>query len=104
MAADRYRPFPNSLTYMAWLERNCCRCANYVPDSEIDSGDGCPIEEALAFASIDDGTISVDVAERMGYAGACKSWLPNEEAQKAAARAATLPLFPELEEEVRRGR
>lgn len=102
----RYRPFPNGTSYMDWIERNCGTCERYVPDSQVDSGDGCVIEESLAFACIDDGTISADIAERMGYAGEvhaprCKSWAPNAEAsemmQRAAARAATLPLFPEID-------
>lgn len=67
---DRYRPFSNGTEFHMWLYSNCCRgekgCRNYRPDA-TSSCDGCPIEVAVAFGSIDDGTIPARIGLRGGW-------------------------------------
>lgn len=50
---------------MDWNERNCCHCRKYVPDSI--QGEGCPIEEQIAYAAMTDGKVPEEFAIRMGY-------------------------------------
>lgn len=68
-ATDRYRPFSNGTEYGMWLETNCMRgergCRKYKPEASS-SRDGCPIEVAVAMASIGDGCIPARIALRGG--------------------------------------
>jgi hypothetical protein len=59
---NRQRPFSNGGQFMDWCASNCDRCVKSFND-----GGECDIEEALFIASIDDGTVSEDIARRMGY-------------------------------------
>jgi hypothetical protein len=62
----RTQPFSNGTEFMIWRERNCDRCKK---DMEIIAGEyisHCDIEDALSFASVTDGMISNEIAERMG--------------------------------------
>lgn len=56
------RPFANGFEYYAWIERNCGRCVRFTPEPT------CEIEEALALACLGTGTISREIADRVGYA------------------------------------
>ena len=69
--SDRYRPFHCGSQFADWEEANCCRCVKY---DNIDSGmkvidpvSDCEIFNALIEACCDDGTVSADIAQRMGY-------------------------------------
>ena len=63
---NEVRVFSNGTEYMAWNNANCCECARYhVVDGEVVEP-VCPLEEALSLASIDDGTVSHEMAGRMG--------------------------------------
>lgn len=64
--SDKNYPFSNGTQYMDWQESNCCTCAKYRPD-ETDEEKCCPIEYALSFAAIDDGSVTDEIARRMGY-------------------------------------
>lgn len=67
---DPYRPFSNGEEFRYWTARNCQRgeggCRRYKPDAES-SKSGCPIEVALARASISEGTIPAKTALRGGF-------------------------------------
>lgn len=49
---------------MDWEAINCGRCKKAAPAEELPT---CDIEYALGEALIDDGTVSEDIAERMGH-------------------------------------
>lgn len=67
---DPYRPFSNGTEHMWWLESNCCRgekgCRKYRPEA-TSSRHGCPIEVAVALASMTDGKIPARIALRGGW-------------------------------------
>lgn len=71
-AKKNVRPFSCGTQDIDWQDRNCCRCAR-LPDGfweqywKMESG--CEIFDALSFAAVDDGTITEEIAERMGYVG-----------------------------------
>jgi hypothetical protein len=58
---DRHHPFHCGTQYLDWENRNCCRCAKYSDDASK-----CDLMQALAQACFDDGTVSTDVAGRIG--------------------------------------
>lgn len=57
MSKNRVSIFSNGSQYMDWMDRNCCECAKEV----------CEYQRAISVAAIDDGTISNEIAKRMGY-------------------------------------
>ena len=61
---NRQRPFSNGGQFMDWCASNCDRCV--LGNANRESG-ACDIEQALALAYLDDGTVSEDIARRMGY-------------------------------------
>jgi hypothetical protein len=64
---DNIRPFSNGEEFRAWLNRNCHQdCRHYNPNAES-SRHGCPIEVALAKASVSDGTIPAHIGLRGGF-------------------------------------
>ena len=64
-----------------WMNRNCCRCKKY-PETEDElyrlvkdePGKLCPIDVAVSRAAIDDGTVSPEIAKRIGYKPMYYSW------------------------------
>ena len=70
--SEQHRPFSNGSQYMDWEESNCNRCSKGAPP-DADSYDGmrCDIQRALAEACFGDGTVPVQIAERMGYLDHC---------------------------------
>ena len=67
--SEGVRPFGNGTEFMAWTERNCDRCGKgmlYDEDTEAVEF-RCPVEEALHGADADDGSMSTEMAARMGY-------------------------------------
>lgn len=67
---DQYRPFSNGSEFLDWIANNCERgrggCRHYNPNAPS-SRHGCPIEVALAVASIGEGTIKAKLALRGGF-------------------------------------
>ena len=62
MATDqgqRVWPFSCGTQSMDWDQSNCCTCRR---DPEI-----CEVSVALMVACFDDGTVSPEIAKRMGY-------------------------------------
>lgn len=66
MKETRYNPFSNGSQYGDWAASNCWRCTK---DAPIGVPPTCPIQIALDGALFDDGTVSKDIARRMGYLG-----------------------------------
>jgi hypothetical protein len=70
LLSDEFRPFSNGEEFRQWLAQNCERghkgCRRYNPEASS-SRHGCPIEVALAKASISDGTIPARTALRGGF-------------------------------------
>jgi|GEM_PF-3873415 len=55
---ERIHPFSNGCQFGDWDDANCCRCVRY---------DDCDICRALTEAMCGDGTVSAEIARRMGY-------------------------------------
>jgi hypothetical protein len=72
----RVRPFWCGTQYVDWKERNCWRCKKSTDDNEFLNTQKwkCEMEEALSAACMDDGTISREIAKRIGYPGNYYSW------------------------------
>lgn len=56
------RPFSCGTQYGDWVERNCEVCLLY----DREKAGGCEIDDALGLALFGDGTVSEEIAERMG--------------------------------------
>ena len=64
---DKINPFLDSKHYMEWETFNCRRCKRPHPKGGLQIA-GCPMQEALAIASItENGGVSNDIAKRIGY-------------------------------------
>ena len=63
--SQRYHPFSNGTQFLDWEDRNCCRCALY-HDGPIDEAP-CELDRALGDAQMDDGTVSREVADGLGF-------------------------------------
>jgi len=61
--SERTIPFANGSQYMDWYWHNCDKCLKAWTK---EAGFRCEIDKALGEASITDGTISAEIAERMG--------------------------------------
>jgi len=73
MAEKRISLFSNGTQFMDWQGSNCCRCKKSVEVwGSPDDWPTCPIEEAILLASIDDGTLSPEMAARAGYSDETK--------------------------------
>ena len=59
------RPFHCGTQFGDWQAANCLRCTKYKEEEPWDGG--CEIDCALGVAYIGDGTVSREIAERMGY-------------------------------------
>lgn len=69
MADDKHRPFHCGTQAADWEENNCAVCvkgASEDPDKFMDTL-SCPIQKAITEAYWDDGSVSEEIAERMGY-------------------------------------
>ncbi len=63
MAEERHRPFSCGSQFGDWQNSNCCRCTKFNPEGLGD----CEIDKALLHAMFEDGSVSTEIAERMGY-------------------------------------
>ncbi len=69
---DRARPFHCGTQFVDWTARNCDRCAlgrGSDPDVTLDDL-VCELERAVTWACMDDGTVSREVADRIGATAA----------------------------------
>lgn len=77
----KIKPFSNGSEYDYWMECNCFDCTKncvYSPTTCEFGPVKCDIENAIAFASIDDGMIDKALADRAGLpeSGRCKEFVP----------------------------
>lgn len=98
MTDDRVRPFYCGTQGADWRTWNCENC--YKHDSSGDAA-SCPIERALDEAYWSDGTVSAEIAQRMGNQGTCTEQaaiLSHEEWGKRLAGPPTrlMPLWKRL--------
>jgi hypothetical protein len=56
--AERVYVFSNGFEFDCWQERNCDRCAK---------NRSCDLFDAIMIGSAEDGLVSQDISERMGY-------------------------------------
>lgn len=61
---QRHRPFSNGSQADDWESANCERCTKGYDEAATTFR--CDMQEALALAFWDDGTVSLDIATRMG--------------------------------------
>lgn len=60
-------PFHCGSQHADWVCANCDHCDKYDPERPVDDPDACDIDNALTVASLGDGTVSEEIARRMGY-------------------------------------
>lgn len=72
MAEKRYRPFSCGTQYMDWCASNCERCTK----ADFTKQPTCEIDQALQRDMFGDGSVSEEIAERMGYLEAAKDGVP----------------------------
>lgn len=63
--SERIRPFSSGSQYGDWKSSNCARCKKFDPNCA--RPEACEIDYAVGVAYLDDGTVSVEIARRMGY-------------------------------------
>lgn len=73
------RPFYCGTQFADWIDRNCSRCAKYSfaldpatgkTRAPLDPDRVCQIEMALFCASLGNGAVTAEIAQRMGFTGA----------------------------------
>jgi hypothetical protein len=62
LRTGRISPFYNGTQYLDWQDANCCHCKKYTGENGA-----CEINDAISLAACGDGTVSAEIAERMGY-------------------------------------
>lgn len=63
------QPFSNGTDFMHWHDNNCSQCCRYSNVSTKRSNAKCKLAFDLDFAYVDDGTISLRTAEKIGLEG-----------------------------------
>lgn len=73
------RPFSNGMQLGDWRARNCRNCGKFNPERF----DGqCDLDEAIGLAYAGEGTVTEEVAQRMGFAEGPVTWdCPEKTAQ-----------------------
>jgi len=61
--SEPIRPFACGTQFMDWERRNCERCAKAWADDEFH----CDLQKALSLGAVGDGTITTEVARRIGF-------------------------------------
>lgn len=61
----RVRPFWSGTHFGDWEDRNCNKCTKSFATTQKEGG--CELDSALLLAYWDDGTLSVDHANRIGF-------------------------------------
>ncbi len=67
----RISPFCNGSQDADWQNKNCVHCEKFDPDNQKST---CEIDQALLMACFDDGTVTAEIAERMGYTADAYCW------------------------------
>lgn len=66
MSKDRITPFSNLTEFISWQNNNCNQCCRYSNVSVKRQNAKCKLAFDLDYACIDDGTISLETAEKIG--------------------------------------
>ena len=69
---EHVRPFSCGSQYGDWRDRNCFRCVKSYEHAEPKPKDGmgpCVIDNAVGIAYIGSGSVTPEIAKRMGYTG-----------------------------------
>ncbi len=69
---SRVQPFSCGSQYIDWQCQNCDYCQKF--DNDNPENNSCEIDEALLDAQGGDGTISSEIAKRMGHMKDADSW------------------------------
>jgi len=65
---ESVRPFSNGTQHLDWEASNCGRCKKAASFEQAEADKFiCEIERAIGVACISDGTVSAEIAQRMGY-------------------------------------
>lgn len=64
--SKRIRPFSNGTEFEIWTSQNCDKCCRYSNVSSKRSNAKCKLAFDLDFACVDDGTITIKTAEKIG--------------------------------------
>ncbi len=67
-------PFSNGTQYGDWTEANCDTCSKRADRDHPPETCPCDIEQALLYAYVGTGTISADIADRMGRSEGRYNW------------------------------
>lgn len=71
-AKEEVRPFSCGSQYGDWRSRNCYRCVKSYENTKPEPKDGmgpCDIDNAVGMAYIGSGSVTPEIAKRMGYSG-----------------------------------
>lgn len=66
MSKQRITAFSNLREFMSWQSNNCDKCCRYSNVSSKRENAKCKLAFDLDFACVDDGTISIQTAEKIG--------------------------------------
>lgn len=78
----RVWPFSCGTQRAEWIARNCCDCTKY--DGDDIRRSACDIDKALGEAFMTNGSVSEEIARRMGYSEGLNMWVcPERVAEEA---------------------
>ena len=66
---SRITPFANLREFISWKDNNCDQCCRYENKSTKANNARCRLAFYLDLACVDDGTISLRTANKIGYDG-----------------------------------
>jgi hypothetical protein len=94
--SDKVYPFHCGTQFIDWQNANCCLCSKMEEDPDK-WPEKCELESALTYAAIDDGSVTPEIAKRLGweagkfaYQWRCGEFEPKEAAD--ANRSQSLPM------------
>lgn len=109
MGDEQVRPFSNGSQYGDWRDRNCYRCTKSYERMEPKPKDGmgpCAIDNAVGLAYIGSGSVTPEIAKRMGFEGGgvygwdCPERELAPEKKEQAQDLGTLVVYPPCEHAV----
>lgn len=99
----RHHPFSSGTQYADWEANNCELCRKGVGYGFAPMEWRCVLQKAISFAAVDDGTVSEEVARRMGYldnkghhSWPCPEWEPDPDQGCSRRQVAQWQAFTDL--------
>lgn len=71
---DRIYLFSNGTQFMDWDARNCSKCDRLTWDKDGNPVTSCKLYHAIADAACDDGSVTPEMAQRLGYTSGAYTW------------------------------